>query len=440
MYCFPFYPPFAQNALTVFYTNPPYGATALLNLTLHPIETGGWTAFVDESRARLGGAANPSLMPAYYLYVVLPKIGGYGLTAHSDGQTCGYGFLFPRQWEGDVQVYTLRYHPLLGAPPVDPDELTRQTASLLKRTCRIVFYDPYAAHSYPASHRLIGDLDFGRPNEVEAADVRTIQQVVWNNPPEVLYPVDMHSAEFGLATSLVARANGQTAGFLLGMTKFGGAELPLLWQERLRHRVRLESQTMAVLPAFRGRHIAYLFKKVQAEQAQVAGIDIINWTADPLQFPNAALNFTRLGAVAYAAHPALYAFHNDLNQVAASRFSLTWLVGGKRVQRILSGERSSGLVDLAARLDIERVNDGPAATDFDAQAATIAFEIPDDWTALQQHDLSLAQRWRETTDRLFASYLGIEEGRYIITGTAADGPLRFLIGERVTYELLESLL
>ncbi len=436
----PSHSPFVQHDLTLFYTNSVLRYNHLLNLTLHRIETGDWIAFVDESRARLGGTANPSLMPAYYLYAVLPKIGGCGLTVQRDGQTCGYGFLFPRHLEGDVQVYTLRYHPLLGAPPVDPDELSDQTACLLERTCRIVFYDPYAAHSYPATHQTIGDLDFGRPNAAEAADVRTIHQVVWNNPPEVLYPVDMHSAEFGLATSLVARANGQTAGFLLGMTKFDGVELPARWQELLRHRVRLESQTMAVLPQFRERRIAFLLKKVQAEQAQAAGIDIINWTADPLQFPNAALNFTRLGAVAYTAHPALYALHNDLNQVIASRFSLTWLVGSRRVQERLSGAGSAAVVNLAGRTEIVRVNDGPSATNFEAQSATIALEIPADWTALQQHDLSLAQRWRETTDRLFASYLGIGRGQYIITNAGTDGERRFLVGERVTDNLLESLI
>lgn len=412
----------------------------MLNLTLHQIETGDWAAFVEESRARLGGADNPTLMPSHYLSVTLPKIGGYGLTVQSDGESLGYGYFFPRQMDGDVPVYTLRYHPLPGAAQVDPDALTRQTATLLPGEICVVFYDPQAAHSFPASHRMIGDLDFGRPDGLEAEDARTIQQVVWNNPPELLYPADMYSAEFGLATSLVARANGQTAGFLFGMTKFGGAELPPLWQARLRHRVRLESQIMAVLPAFRGRHIAYLLKKIQAEEALAKGIHIINWTADPLQFPNAALNYTRLGAFVYQSHPALYAFHNDLNQVAASRFSLTWLPGSRRVQERLSGRYTGALLDLAEHPEIVRVNDGPAATDFDAQAATIAFEIPDDWTGLQQHDLSLARRWRETTDRLFAHYLGIENGQYIITGAGTDGGRRFLIGERTTDRLLESLL
>ncbi|MBI3958915.1 MAG: hypothetical protein HY328_08905, partial [Chloroflexi bacterium] len=409
----------------------------MLTLTIHQIETGDWTAFVDESRTRLGGAANPTLMPAYYLYAVLPKIGGCGLTVQSDDQTCGYGFLFPRGLEGDAPVYTLRYHRLSAAPWVDPDELTRQTAALLTPYSRVIFYDPLTPKSYAASHQIIGDLDFGRPDAAEAADVRAIQQVVWNNPPEILYPVDMHSREFALATSLVARADGQSVGFLFGMTKFGGAELPRLWQERLRQRVRLESQTMAVLPAYRGRHIAFLLKKVQAEDALGQGIEIINWTADPLQFPNASLNFTRLGALAFETHPDLYTFRNELNRVAASRLSLTWLVGSRRVQERLSGAGGAAVVNLAERLEIVRVNDGPTAARFDVDAPAIAFEIPADWTGLQRSDLPQAQRWREMTDQLFVYYLGSEVGRYIITGAGVDGERRYLLGERVDERLLE---
>lgn len=412
----------------------------MLEIFLHSNRTSDWAAFIDESRARLGGADNPSLMPAHYLQVILPKIGGYGLTVQTAGKTCGYGFLFPCEMDGDTAVYTLRYHSLAGTSSVNPDELTSQSARLLGGESRVIFYDPHASHSYAPSHRMLGAVDFGRPSADEAKAARAIQQIVWDNPPEVLYPPDIHSTEFALATSLVARVDGQTAGFLLGMTKFGGTPLPTLWQERLCYQVRLESQVMAVLPVFRGKHIAFSFKKLQAEDALAKGIDVINWTADPLQFANAALNFTRLGAVAYEAYPTLYAFHNELNQVAASRFSLTWLVGSKRVQRILSGNQSTAIVDLTRRSEIVRVNDGPATARFDADAPTIAFEIPADWTGLQKSDLRQAQRWREISDLLFVHYLGHDSGRYSITGAGVDGERRYLIGEQVTDALLESLL
>lgn len=410
----------------------------MLTLTRHHPDSDDWPAFVNESRARLGGVRNPALMPAHYLQVVLPKIGGCAFSVHWQGQLTGYIYAFPRGLDGEKRLYTLRFHSLAQAPAPDGAAITRHAEALLPPGSRGVFYDTTTPKSYLPDHRPFGDLDLGRPDAAEAEAARAIQQVVWNNPPEVLYPADIYSVEFALPTALVARADGRTAGFLFGLTKFDGAPLPPLWQERLRHRLRLESQTMAVLPAFRGRGIAFLLKKVQAEQAQAQGIDIINWTADPLQFANAALNFTRLGAVAYEAQPALYAFHNELNQAPASRLSLTWLVGTERVQAILAGRQPTGIVDLTHQADVERVNDGPASPRYDADAPAIAFEIPPDWTALQRADLALAQRWRETTDRLFLHYLGKEPGRYIVTDAAADGPRRYLLARRVDEEVLRA--
>lgn len=412
----------------------------MLNLTLHQTETSDWAAFVEESRARLGGGDNPTLMPAHYLHVILPKIGGCGLTVGKDGRTLGYGYLFPRRMEGETRIYTLRYHRLADAPPVVPEELARQVGALLGPDQRAVFYDPTAPHTYPESHETVDGLDLGHPSADEAQAIREMQQAVWESAPELLYPADIHSAEFGLATSLVARSEGRLAGFLYGMAKFGGSPLPRLWEEKLGCRARVESQLMAVLPQFRGRHMAYLLKKSQARQAQAANIDIINWTADPLLYPNAVLNFTRLGAVAYEAHRSLYAFRNALNRVDASRFSLTWLAGSDRVARILSGAQERRTVDLRQQSEILRVNDGPSPLHWDAETPAIAFEIPSDWPRLQRENLTLAQGWRETTDALFAHYLGLEPGRYMVTGAGQDGSRCYLVAEKVTDRLVESLL
>ena len=67
-------------------------------------------------------------------------------------------------------------------------------------------------------------------------------------------------------------------------------------------------------------------------------------------------------------------------------------------------------------------------------------EIPHNWTALQAEDPDRAVRWRESTDRLLAKILGHEPGQYALTSVAEDGAHRYLIAERVTSLLLESLL
>jgi predicted GNAT superfamily acetyltransferase len=186
----------------------------------------------------------------------------------------------------------------------------------------------------------------------------------------------------------------------------------------------------------RKRGVGFLLKRAQAEDARAQGIGIVNWTVDPLQFSNAVLNFGRLKALAFDFSPAYYTFRNQLNQVDASRFGITWLVQTERVRAALAADAGATITDLGGDSTIPRVNAGDAMPRLDADAPTIAIEIPANWTAMQRDDLELALRWRETTDRLFAHYLGCAPGRYAITGVGQDGDARFLLADRISPEFL----
>jgi len=165
-------------------------------------------------------------------------------------------------------------------------------------------------------------------------------------------------------------------------------------------------------------------------------VGIVNWTVDPLQFSNAILNFGRLRAVAFDFYPEHYAFRNRLNQVAASRFGMTWLVSSKRVRTALAAGRGGAVVDLRGDTAIPRLNRGGGDPRFGVDAPTVAIEIPANWTAVQRDDRDLAGRWRATTDQLFAHYLGPDPGRYMVSGVGQDDAACFLLAERVTPELL----
>jgi predicted GNAT superfamily acetyltransferase len=399
-----------------------------------------WATTLDRVYALLGGPANVTLFPYHFLQVVLTRIGGHVLLIHHAGQPVAVGLLFPRQSlsGADRHCYTLRYQPISGAPEVDRAFVAQQIGERLGGS-PLVVYDPLDDLHFSPSHTLFGPVDIGRPDASEATAIRQLQQQVWGSPPEYLYPADIHSDEFGLGTSLVARMDQQPVGFLFGFIKFGGYALPADWHTRFGGVLRLESQTLGVLPAYRGAKVGFLLKQQQAMLARQAGIGVVNWTVDPLQWPNAVLNFGRLRAVAFDFTPDYYPFRNELNRVAASRFSLTWLVKSRRVQAALdpiAGEQpSSSFLDLSREPAIVRVNDGWRVQVQRPEADRIAIEIPADWTALQRDDLDQAIAWRATTDQIFQQWIGSSPGYYVITAVGIEGDHRYLIGERVSDEL-----
>lgn len=414
-----------------------------MNVTLLDAADPRWGSQIEQIGLLLGAGENPTLFPYHFLYVTLSKIGGHIAQFTVDGRLVGIGFLFPRHIQlrsaSPRQTYTLRHHSLLSPALTGDTAAVTAACSAALGGAEVVYYDPARPHSYYPTHQTTGAVDVGRPTRDEAVATRLLQERIWGSPPEFLYPIDLHSAEFAAGTSLVARVDDTPAGFLFGFYKFGGTRLPADWETRFRGAFRLESQTLAVLPAYRGLRIANLLKKSQAERAWHEGIGIVNWTTDPLQYPNAALNFGLLRAIAFEFAANLYPFRNELNRVPASRFALTWLVGTKQVREAaLVGERTT-VVDLSRRRQVPRANDGWHSADYTLSAELIAIEIPTDWTTLQQSDIVQAQAWRTLTDALFQHYIGIEPGQYVVTGAAADGDRRYLIAERASDMLWERL-
>lgn len=397
-----------------------------------------WNAAIDETRQRLQPAADYTLFPAHFLKVVLPKLGGHLVLLEQDGAPHGVCLLFPRGLSEDEAgdnrpVYTVRHHSFPAAPALDAGgaQAVVDAVRPLVAEADLVYYNPTGPLHYQATSRTVGNIDVGRPTAEEAALIPELQHTIWGSPRDSIYPGDIHSIEFAAGTSLIARVDGQLAGFLFGFTKFGGTPLPGDWVARFNGALRLESQTMGVLPDYRGMRIGNLLKRMQAEQAMQAGIGLVNWTADPLQYPNAALNFGLLRALAFDFYPDYYPFRNALNRVPASRFGITWLVQSERVQNVpLTGARSL-ILDLPQHPEIQRVNDGYDHLHYNAEAAWIAIEIPADWTIMQQFDEAQAARWRAATDDLFSHYVGTAPGQYVITGVATDHERRFLIGQRV---------
>lgn len=382
-------------------------------------------------------------LPLHFCQVTLPRLQGSAYQVLDTTEIVGYGYLLPRQRAvANRPVYTARHHTVAGAPPIADAELTLLLRSALEQPGETVYvsvYHPGGWHAYTETHRQLGPVDIGRPSRDEAARIPALHQRVWGSASDALYPADLASDEFGAGSALVARVEGEMVGFLLGFFKFGGNQLPADWNEELGGEWRLESQIMGVLPEYRGLRIASLLKRVQAEQALQSGARIVNWTADPLQYPNAALNFGLLRAVACDFYPDLYPFRNELNRVAASRFGLTWLIDSARVKEQPIVGAHATVTDLALHDSIAIANEGTEVRQFHPTGDVVAFEIPADWTRLQSEDVATAQRWRAVTDDLFQRWVGIGEGKFVVTGVGILDDRRYLIAEAANANLFARL-
>ena len=59
----------------------------------------------------------------------------------------------------------------------------------------------------------------------------------------------------------------------------------------------LHSHMLGVLPEYRDRGVGRMLKLKQREDALARGVDLIEWTFDPLELKNAFFNMERLGAI-----------------------------------------------------------------------------------------------------------------------------------------------
>ena len=404
--------------------------TSIVATLLQPAAP-NWPDQIGAIHTLLGAPNNPAVFPSHFLRVVLPRIGGHIVQFQRNGQTVGVGFLFPRasshsstQFLAHTSVvYTLRCHALQG--DLSLEELAEAAQRSLPES-RVIPYDPAATHAFRRTSTVVDGWDMGAPSIDEAAAIRSLQKRIWGVSTDNLYPTDIHSTDFGCVQSEVVRSGNQVVAFLFGFYKHGGRPLPAGWDEGINRDWRLESQVLGVHPDLRGRGVATLLKMRQAEKARQAGIDIVNWTADPLLWPNAALNFGRLGAVAFDFVPGMYAFRNEMNRVPASRLALTWLVNSRRVQDHLRAP--GGVRDLAGAGAVV-VNDGSLQVDLTCAAPRIAIEIPQNWVALQAQSLSEAEAWRSATDTVLAHYIGSQPGNYIITSVARERERCYLVAE-----------
>ena len=98
------------------------------------------------------------------------------------------------------------------------------------------------------------------------------------------------------------------------------------------------SHTLGVVPGARGTGLGTELKLAQRRRALAMGLDLIEWTYDPLQALNAHLNFTKLGAVVEEYEVNIYGDSSSPLHKGnpTDRFVAEWWIRKPHVERRLA--------------------------------------------------------------------------------------------------------
>lgn len=100
------------------------------------------------------------------------------------------------------------------------------------------------------------------------------------------------------------------------------------------------SHMLAVAPEYRNHGIGRMLKLAQREDALARGIELIEWTFDPLEIKNAFFNIEKLGAIVRRYTPDFYGastspLHGNL---PTDRLHAEWWLNSEHVRALLAGE------------------------------------------------------------------------------------------------------
>ena len=237
----------------------------------------------------------------------------------------------------------------------------------------------------------------------EFRQVVVLEQAIWgytDTADLVTVPVFIFTVHRGATLLGAVEPSGRMVGFayaVMGMKD----RRPMQW-----------SHMAGVLQEFRGG-LGYRLKLAQRERALSQGLDLIEWTFDPLQAMNAHFNFAKLGCVAdeYAANfygESTSALHRG---TPTDRLVASWRIAEAHVVRRV--EQATAL-----RARSHDVSAAPIVnpTGLDGQWRTVTtidlsrddrrvwIEIPTGFTEMQQQAPDRALQWRMDLRQMFQAY------------------------------------
>ena len=174
------------------------------------------------------------------------------------------------------------------------------------------------------------------------------------------------------------------------------------------------SHMLGVTPDARASGLGVKLKLAQRVATLDMGLDLIEWTYDPLQAVNAHLNFARLGCIVEEYEENIYGESSSpLHRgTPTDRFVAEWRIREPHVERRISAKgplvRDSSIAHAPvvnpAQPGAEWVR--PVEGNLSLANQRVLVEIPIGFGEMQQRDPALALDWRLTTRGIFQHYLG----------------------------------
>ena len=261
----------------------------------------------------------------------------------------------------------------------------------------------------------------------EFREVIALEQEIWGAAvPEDAVGIPLFVATLKRGAILLGACDGaRLVGFVYSFPGLKDGR-PMQW-----------SHMLGVRPEFRASGIGRDLKLAQRRTSLAMGIDLMEWTFDPLVAVNAHLNVRRLGAVADDYVVNVYGDSTSPLHTGAptDRFIAQWWMRSPRVEHAISGAAAPATSDPGGAAppvnEVERQGDWLACARFDLgrREPRLGVTIPARFTEMLVRQPDAAQAWRMASREIFLAYLS--RGYRVIDFSFAPG------ADRGTY-LLEA--
>jgi predicted GNAT superfamily acetyltransferase len=264
--------------------------------------------------------------------------------------------------------------------------------------------------------------------------VAALERVVWGYtdaedvvPPPVL----IVSIKRGGVLLGAFDERNEMKGFVYSIPGFKGGH-PMQW-----------SHMLGVLPDARDSGLGARLKLAQRERTLEMGLDLIEWTYDPLQALNAHFNFAKLGVIVEEYEENIYGHSSSPLHAGTptDRFVAEWHITDPHVKgrvALLDAGRhpqprerttDDGSVVNPSNSAGPRLEPGPA--DLTSTAPQLLVEIPMGFSEMLVQEPALALVWRLRTREIFQAYFarGYRAVDFILDRGAGRG--WYLLGRSV---------